>query len=163
MLLPMYAALSPFVENKKLMGSRNADGKDTYFRIKKGVVYEGNNIAHRFDLKLSKLKNLNKPIVVLISKKTASSGEFVSIALSGLKKSYLLGVNTTGLTSANQEHRLADNAFLVLTEGTTIDYRGKAFDVIGQGVTPNILFKNVNDDESLLKKAKEVIDANAKK
>lgn len=96
MVLPMYAAISPFVQNKKLMGSRNADGKDTYFKIKKGIVYEGQKVAHRFDVKLSKLKNLNKPTVVLISKKTASSGEFITIALTGLKNVNLLAVNTMG-------------------------------------------------------------------
>ena len=163
MLLPMYAALSPFVQNKKLMGSRNADGKDTYFIMKKGVVYEGKNVAHRFDVKFSKLKNQNKPIVVLVSKKTASSGEFITIALTGLKNVNLLGVNTMGLTSANQEHRLADNAFLVLTEGSTIDYKGKAYDVVGQGITPNIRFEDTKDDEALFKKAKELINGNIKK
>lgn len=162
MVVPMYAAISPFVQNKKLMGSRNADGKDTYFKIKKGVVYEGQKVVHRFDVKFSKLKNQNKPIVVLISKKTASSGEFITIALSGLKNTTLLGVNTMGLTSANQEHRLSDNTFLVLTEGSTIDYKGKAFDVVGQGITPNIQFENTKDEEALLKKAKEIINAGVK-
>ncbi len=159
MFVPMYAAIAPFVENKKLIGSRNSDLKDTYFNLKKGVVYEGPKVAHRFDIKTSKLKNVNKPIIVLMNKKTGSSGEFVTIALSGLKNATLLGVNTTGLTSANQEHKLADNAFLVLTEGSTIDYKGKAFDVVGKGVTPNILFEKVKDNEAIIKKAKEIIDS----
>lgn len=94
-----------------------------------------------------------------MNKKTGSSGEFVTIALSGLKNATLLGVNTTGLTSANQEHKLADSAFLVLTEGSTIDYKGKAFDVVGKGVTPNILFEKVKDNEAIIKKAKEIIDS----
>lgn len=163
MLLPMYAALSPFVENKKLMGARNADGKDTYFNIKKGVIYEGKKIVHRFAIKVPKIKQLQKPIIVLTSKTTASSGEFITIALSGLKNATILGTNTGGLTSANQEHKLADNAFLVLTEGSTIDYKGTAFDVVGKGVTPNIKFDQTKDTEAILKKAAEIINTNSKK
>lgn len=163
MLLPMYGALSAFVENKKLMGSRNADGKDTYFNIKKGVVYEGQKVVHRFAIKVPPLKNSNKPIVVLTSKTTASSGEFITIALSGLKNVTILGVNTGGLTSANQEHPLADNAFLVLTEGSTIDYKGKAFDEVGKGITPTVFFDQIKDNEATFKKAVELIKAKSKK
>jgi len=160
MFFPMYAALSPFVENKKLVGSRNSDFIDTYFKIKDGKLYEGQKLTHQFKIVSQKLKNKNKPIVVLISKKTASSGEFITIALSGLKNATLLGTNTMGLTSANQEHRLADNAFLVLTEGSTIDHKGKAFDVVGQGVTPNISFEKVKDNDAIMDRAKEIINGN---
>jgi carboxyl-terminal processing protease len=163
MLLPMYAGLSSFVENKKLIGYRNSDLKDIYFNIKKGTYYEGNTVVHRFNIKAPKLKNQNKPIVVLTSKKTGSSGEFITIALSGLKNTTILGVNTAGLTSANQEHPLADHAFLVLTEGNTIDYKGKTFDVVGEGIAPTVLFDKVKDTEALIKKAKEIISTSSKK
>ncbi|MES2653704.1 MAG: S41 family peptidase [Bacteroidota bacterium] len=161
MFYPMYAALSVFTDQQKVIGVKDGEGKLIYFGYKNGKLYEQKKIMHRFKLAKIKLKKIKQPIVVLINKRTASSGEFAAISFAGQKNITIIGENTAGLTSANQEHKLKDGAFLVLTEGNTIDRNGKEYAKIGEGLIPDLKIENLpsaKNDELYFKKAIDILN-----
>ncbi len=162
MFVPMYAAISPFLDQCNVIGWKDGLGKYTFMNFKNGKFYENNLARYQIKIGNRKIKIARKPIVVLINEGTASSGEFAAISFVRQKNISFVGTKTTGLTSANQEHKLADGAFLVLTEGNTIDRNRKEYAEVGKGLQPDYLVDNIDSftstDDTYLKKAIEVID-----
>lgn len=161
MFYPMYAAISPFLDHIKVIGMKDAKGKLSYFSYKNGRLYEDNKVMHRFNITKLKLKPLKEPIAILINKGTASSGEFAAIAFANQQNVSFIGENTAGLTSANQEHKLADGAFIALTEGNTIDRLQNEYSEIGKGLTPKFKIEakeSTKTNDPYLKKAVEVLN-----
>ncbi len=60
-------------------------------------------------------------IAVLLGPQTSSSGEMVAIAFAGRANSKSFGMPSSGFTTANMPHRLADGALLVITETYVAD------------------------------------------
>ncbi len=162
MFAPMYAAISPFLNQRKVIGWKNGFGKYIFMNFKNGKFYENNLATHQFKLGDQKIKIARIPIAVLINQGTGSSGEFAAISFVGQKNISFVGTKTTGLTSGNQEHKLADGAFLVLTEGNTVDRNRKEYAEIGKGLQPDYPVDNIgslkSSDDAYLKKAMEVIN-----
>ncbi len=161
MFYPMYAAISPLLNNQKVIATKDAKGEITYFTYKNGKFYEGKNLAHQFDLK-NKSAAITKPLVILINKKTGSSGEFAAISFAGQKNVKFIGENTQGLTSGNQEYKLSDGAFLVLTIGNTVDRNQKEYAKIGEGLSPDFKIetsgKPAETDRLYMNKAIEILN-----
>lgn len=67
------------------------------------------------------------PVAVLLGSLTGSSGEMTALALIGRSGVRTFGMPTAGLTTANSPHRLSDGAFLVITEATVRDRRGRDY------------------------------------
>lgn len=149
MLAPMYAALAPFVDQNQAIGWKDGAGINHFIDYCDNNFYEDNEVAHTFKLVNRKITIRNKPIVVLINRVTASSGEFVSALFVGQKNTAFIGVPTNGLTSSNQEHQLADGAFLVLTEGNLIDRNHKEYSKMGEGIQPDVKIENLTNDAKL--------------
>ncbi|MCC9139033.1 S41 family peptidase [Pontibacter silvestris] len=167
MSAPMSAGVGPFVEKDKCAGWKDADGKNSYWIYKKGQLYENDKLVFDLKTKPYKLKSSRKPVAVLISKKTASSGEIIATTFVGRRNTMLIGTNTNGLTSSNNEHELADGAYLVLTEGNYIDRNNKEYAKPGEGIAPNIRLENLTKDKSendklYIEKAIEFIDKGKK-
>ncbi len=164
MLYPMYAAVAPFFDHKNIVGTKDAEGTVEYFNYKDGKFYEGRTATQLFQLKEKEPKQIKMPIAVLINKVTGSSAEFITAAFVGQKNVKLIGVNTQGLTSGNQEYKLSDGSFLVLTIGNIVDRTGKEYAEIGKGISPDITIGKSDDktktDESYLNKAFNYIDSN---
>ena len=162
MFVPMYASISPFLNQRNVIGWKDGLGRYTFMNFKNGKFYENNLARYLIKIGDRKIKVARKPIVVLINQGTASSGEFAAISFVGQKEISFVGTKTTGLTSANQEHKLSDGAFLVLTEGNTIDRNKKEYAEVGKGLQPDYSVDNIDSfassDEAYLKKAIEVID-----
>ena len=78
----------------------------------------------------------------------------------GQKNVKIVGKNTQGLTSSNAEFRLSDGAIMILTVGNLIDRNKKEYNVIGEGIKPDINVKGdklqeyVNEIETYLKTKK---------
>ncbi len=141
MFSPMFKSIQPFLDRENVIGSKDSSGKTSYYKNKKNnVLFETTMIA-TIDVPAISLKNKNIPFYILVSKKTASSGEFVTAAFVGQKDSTIIGVNTQGLTSDNSEFRLSDGAILKLTTGIVVDRNGKEYKEIGKGIAPDILVK----------------------
>lgn len=153
MFSPMFKAIQPFLDREKVIGSKDNSGKTSYYRnTNNNVLFETTVIA-TIDVKAISLKNKKIPIYLLVSKKTASSGEFVTAAFVGQNNATIIGVNTQGLTSDNSEFRLSDGAILKLTTGIVVDRNGKEYKEIGKGIAPDIEIKtgNLNDYISAIK------------
>ena len=160
MFHPMYAAIQPFLDKKKVVGDIDPQGKTRYFSYLGGKVFYDGKLDHVFENRLVKLKTASRPIFILTSKKTSSSGEFTAVSFVGQKNVRLVGKNTQGLTSANTEYKLSDGAMLILTVGNLVDRNKKEYKVIGEGIAPDILVKGnelqeyVNEIETYLKAKK---------
>lgn len=163
MFYPMFAAISPFVDRKDVIGTVDPEGRYTYFNYSNGELAEGKDQPHKFKLNSSVPAKIKVPLVVLINKSTASSGEFCAISFVGQKNTTIIGCNTQGLTSGNQEYKLADGAFLKLTVGNTVDRNKKEYNKIGEGLTPTIEIKQgetqAASDAAYMTKAVEIINA----
>lgn len=160
MFYPMYAAISPFLDHTRVIGMKDRAGKVLYFGYKNGKLYENNKVMHHFSINKLRLKALKEPISILINKGTASSGEFAAIAFAGQQNVSFIGENTAGLTSGNQEHKLADGAFIALTEGNTIDRLQNEYSEIGKGLIPKFKIEakeSTKNNDLYIKKALEVL------
>ncbi len=155
MLYPMLVALAPMLDQRQVVGTVDAEGQYAFYDYHNGQLFEGGQHVHSFHIK-QEPKRIRKPLVVWVSKKTASSGEFCAIALSGQKNVTLVGQNTQGLTSGNQEYKLADGAFLALTIGNTVDRKKKEYAIIGQGIGPQVLLQDLQD-ETCIKAAQDIV------
>lgn len=154
MFSPMYKAIQPFLDREKVIGSKDNSGKTSYYRNSKNDVLFETTVIATIDVPTVSLKNKKIPVYILVSKKTASSGEFVTAAFVGQKNATIIGVNTQGLTSDNSEFRLSDGAILKLTTGTVVDRNGKEYAEIGKGISPDIEVKSgkLNDYILAIKK-----------
>lgn len=148
MSVPMSAGIGPFVEKDKCVGWKDADGKSTYWIYRKGKVYEDDRLVFDMVAKPYKVKNSRKPVAVLVSKNTASSGEIIATTFVGRRNTVLVGTNTQGLTSANCEHELTDGAYMVLTEGNYINRNNTEYAKVGVGIAPDIMIENLTKDKT---------------
>ncbi|MDR6487242.1 C-terminal processing protease CtpA/Prc [Chryseobacterium vietnamense] len=138
MFSPMYKAIQPFLDRKKVIGSKDNGGIISYYKTSKNNILFANTVIAKIDVPMITLSSKKIPIYILVSKKTASSGEFVTAAFVGQKNATIIGVNTQGLTSDNSEFRLSDGAILKLTTGILVDRERKEYSQIGKGITPDI-------------------------
>ncbi|MGD1317793.1 S41 family peptidase [Chryseobacterium sp. 2R14A] len=162
MLYPMYAAIAPFLDDKNIVGTKDAEGKIEYYNYKDAKFYEGSTATQMFQLIHKEPKSVKRPVAVLVDKVTGSSGEFITAAFVSQKNVKIIGTNTQGLTSGNQEYKLSDGSYLVLTTGNIVDRTGKEYAKIGEGIPPDIIIEKSTDkvktNENYLKEAFKYID-----
>lgn len=145
MFYPMLAAMSPMLDRQNAIGTVDAEGEYSFFKYDRdGNLFEGKQLIHHFNVKKVP-QRITKPIVVMVSRKTSSSGEFCTVAFAGQKNTTVIGRNTMGLTSGNQEYKLSDGAFLVLTTGNIVDRTKKEYSEVGQGFSPQVQLKDLSD------------------
>lgn len=125
---PMLAGVSSFLE----------DGIRGHFIKPNGVktqwgVYEGASfLDNRFQVNLKQayqLKNTNKPIAVLGSKRTSSSGEAMLIAFKGTKNTRFIGGDSCGLATANRGFTLQNGDILFVTTAIMSDRTNREYPV----------------------------------
>lgn len=160
MFAPMYAAIAPLLDQSCVIGWKDGWGKNNFFCMRGNKFFENKKLIHRFKLLVSTGKIKSSKIAVLINNKTASSGEFAAISFVGQKNVAFIGTKTNGLTSANQEHKLSDGAFLVLTEGVTIDRNSKPYAKIGKGLDADVKVSDIKgSDQMYIEKAYQYISS----
>jgi len=147
MFAPMYAAIAPLLDQSNVIGWKDGNGRNIFFNFKDDRFFENKKAVYLFKIDNEKIKIKNPNLVVLVNEKTASSAEFAAISFVGQKNVTTIGNKTNGLTSANQEHKLNDGAFLVLTEGITIDRHLKHYGKIGEGLTGDVKIGQLSGDE----------------
>lgn len=74
------------------------------------------------------LRHGSAPVVVLVGRMTASSGEAVVVALRGRPRTRLIGAPTAGVPTALQGVSLGAGAELMITIGRQVDRTGRAYD-----------------------------------
>ena len=106
-----------------------------------GHYVENDTIATMFnlhDVQANKIKNNNKPIILLISNTTASSGELTTAHFLGQHNVTAIGTKTAGLTSGNELIPLTHGYNVNLTTGVLHDRRGKSYEIT-EGINPDVL------------------------
>jgi carboxyl-terminal processing protease len=116
---------------------------DGIWNIKGGNIYidsaQVSNIAMQKDIGDKIL-----PIAVLISGRTASSGEVVAISAIGRKKTFLIGENSAGYTTANQGFEINKDAGLNLAISFDADRLGHVY---RSYISPNLRIEGGDDFE----------------
>lgn len=109
-------------------------GHFCYPRVSIAWYYEGGSVgvinrSGKQKDDSAKIENLvpdhsHQPLVVLIDRNTASSGEAVAISFKGRPRSYFVGKATAGLATNNESIKLPDGATLLLTTSCESDRNG---------------------------------------
>jgi len=90
------------------------------------------------------LRTSARPVALLMTTRTASSGEAVLIAFAGLPTTRRFGTTTRGLTTANEGFSLPDGATIMVTVAIFVDRLGRVY---GQAIAPD---QYVDGDEHQL-------------
>lgn len=75
-----------------------------------------------------RLKHPDLPVALLTSPFTASSGEAIVVAFRGRPHTHSFGKPTAGIPTSNDEYKLSDGAFLILTVALDADRTGHTYD-----------------------------------
>ncbi len=123
---PMLAGLDPLLgeapfgffiqRGRELPWARTADGIATVQEVHAAI-------APAFEL-----RNADKPLAVVLSGRTSSSGEMVALALIGRDGVRTFGQPSGGYSTANSTYPLADGAMLVITVANAADRTGQVAD-----------------------------------
>ena len=159
MFFPMLAAISPLLDRQNVIGWKDGMGNNHFINYKDNRIYDDRVAVHLFQLMQPKPKIRTDKVIVIINGVTASSAEFAAVSFVGQKNVSFFGTKTNGLTSANQEHKLSDGAFLVLTEGNTIDRNQKEYAEIGRGVSPDYKIEWLDGENQHLEKVIQLLKA----
>ena len=146
-MYPMLSGLSALLGNQ-IVGSfiePNSNLKQNW-KIEKGDVWVDTFQVTNYHL--SSIKNLSlKPVVVLISSYTASSGEVVAIAFKNRPNTTFIGEPTSAYTTTVSWHVLKNNMVFQLTESWYADRKDNIY--FGTPVVPDIKWNEGNNFENL--------------
>ncbi len=117
---PMLSGLSSLLGNGVHGYFIEPDGNSTQWGTYNGSSILGNRKMISLD-GAYQLKNIRKPIAVLVSKRTASSGEAILIAFKGREDSRFFGQPSCGQSTANRRFTLKNGDLLFLTTATFAD------------------------------------------
>lgn len=124
---PMLAALSPILGNKRLGYFVQPDGTKIQWGTYNNFSVLDNRYQYRFPSQYA-LRNNDVPVAVLVSNKTASSGEAVLIATRALSYVRTFGQNSCGQSTANKAYKLANGDSLLITQSVMADFNGQLFE-----------------------------------
>ena len=157
---PMIAGLGPLLGDGILGYFKYSKGPykgDQFWSYREGASrWNDSEVCARGNLPSYRLSIPNRPVAILVSKKTASSGEGVLISFIGRPNTRSFGTPTAGLSTTTSPFVLADGSKLHLTTGVFADRTGKTYgasivpdEVIVSGASPH-----VPDADSVLERAR---------
>jgi len=145
-MFQMLAGLSDLIGEGKIGSFVNQHGeKDGEWILKEGNIYLDRQQVSTLPATVLQKKVLI-PLAVLISGRTASSGEVVAISTVGREHSVLIGENTGGYTTANEGFKVNSLAGLNLAVDYDADRNGKIYK---KYISPDILIKDGDNFEDL--------------
>jgi carboxyl-terminal processing protease len=142
-LWPMLAGLSPLINSNIAGNAIYPNGNNWQWWAKDGKAGVGKNLHHQIESVNNQFIK-KRPIAILISKQTASSGEASIISFIGQDNICLIGEQTRGLTTVNQPFKLANGAKLMLTTAYFGDRNQKIYP---DGIEPDIIITNGTENE----------------
>ena len=124
-MTPMIAGLGPLLDSGGLGFLVNVNGERESWRYQDGAYFwETEELMRVTDpVRLS----VQRPIAVLISARTGSSGEIVTISFVGNTRTRLFGQPTWGLTTGNGSFDLPDGARMMLSSTIMADRSGRQY------------------------------------
>ncbi len=133
---PMISGIGELLQNLEL-GGTTIDNKnyEEKWELKNGNFFFGENSLSNIPEIECQISTENTPIVILIGRYTASSGEVVASALKGQKNIKLIGEQTAGYTTTNSWFSIYNNVSL---NPSVSFYMSKDKTVHKDGVFPDI-------------------------
>ena len=92
---------------------------------------------------------VNLPLAVLVSKKTAYAGELFACDLRDFGKAQLVGTSTAGKALVTDSFRLSDGDHVLLSVGEMLPYKSESFQE--KGLAPDLEASGTEDAEKLSK------------
>ena len=146
-MYPMIAALGYFINTKELGGFyfHDEDKKMTTQNItyENGDLKFNNELTYHYDdIFEHKLNNL--PLAILVNEETASSAEFLALALGRQENAKIIGKNSFGIATVNMQMPLPKElgGYYMLTIGYYLDKNNKP--LTAEKVIPDIYVKGDN-------------------
>ncbi|SNC61898.1 Peptidase family S41 [Hymenobacter gelipurpurascens] len=150
-MAPMLAGIAPLLGDGHLGGFVDKDGKpDQQWYLRQGNFYMDT-------MRVTTLQNrcpaqrTDKPIAVLLSGRTASSGEIVAISLKGRPNTRFFGEPTYGATTANESYRISGTSYLTIAGLQDADRNQVAYK---SHLTPDVLISGGDNFTDLNKDTK---------
>ncbi|RZJ86290.1 MAG: hypothetical protein EOO60_13630 [Hymenobacter sp.] len=120
-MAPMLGGIAPLLGDGHLGDFTDQDGKPTeQWYLRNGDFYLDTLGIRTVHTQCSRTKP-DKPIAVLLSGLTASSGEIVAISLKGRPATRFFGEPTYGATTANESYLISGSAYLTIAGAAEID------------------------------------------
>lgn len=130
---PMLAGISPILGNG-IAGYFASASDSTPWSTNNGTSYTGEfpnvKVSNHYTL-----KNPDPKVAVLVSKRTASSGEIVALSFKNHPRAVLIGQKTGGYTTGNTNYRLSDGSFIFLASSIYMDREKNLY---YDGIEPDI-------------------------
>lgn len=123
-MYPMLTVVAPLLGEGKAGAFTTPDGAVTEWGIRSRHVYLGRRRTFFFR---RVPRAVNRPVALLTSAKTASSGEAVLVSFIGASNARSFGQPTKGYATANRSFPLPDGARLVITAAFMSDRTGRAY------------------------------------
>ncbi len=142
---PMLAGVAPLLEQGEVGFFTYPTGSVESWVISGSLaLWDG---AVMVDNSLQDPAYVDRPVAVLISSFTGSSGEAVAVAFHGQVEARFFGQSTAGLTTSNELVELSDGALIALTMSNFTDRLGLQY---GQGISvqPDEATTDFTDAES---------------
>ncbi|SDX45050.1 S41 family peptidase [Hymenobacter psychrophilus] len=150
-MAPMLAGIAPLLGDGHLGGFVDSNGKpEQQWYLRQGNFYVDS-------MQVTTLSNRcptgrpDLPIAVLLSGRTASSGEIVAISLKGRPATQFFGEPTYGATTANESYPVGGGAYLTIAGSQDADRTGAAYK---SSLTPDMLISGGDNFTDLRQDAK---------
>lgn len=132
---PMLVAIGPILGDGIIGYSFYPDGSFYSWNYSDGKIYSENGIVGQSNTTYH-LLSPNPYVAILTDNVTASSGEAVTIAFKGRKKTKSFGIETFGVSTGNNSYTLSDGSRINLTECVFADRTKKKY---GKSVYPDVI------------------------
>ena len=139
---PMLAGLGPLLSEGPLGSFRFSAQPPATWSYRSGGAYLDDVALANATTTGYSLRHAGRPVALLSSRRTASSGEAVLIAFVGQPRTCRFGTSTRGLTTTNDNFALSDGATLFLTVGTFADRLGHVY---GHAMEPDYFCDKAGD------------------
>ncbi|WP_139921530.1 S41 family peptidase [Hymenobacter sp. DG01] len=150
-MAPMLAGIAPIIGDGYLGGFADKDGKpDQQWYLKQGNFYLDTLRVTTLQDRCP-VRKTDKPVAVLLSGMTASSGEIVAISLKGRPRTRFFGEPTYGATTANESYQISGTAYLTIA-GTQETDRNRV--IYRSNITPDVLISEGDNFADLNRDAK---------
>ncbi|GAB3222625.1 hypothetical protein GCM10027346_00630 [Hymenobacter seoulensis] len=150
-MAPMLAGLAPLIGDGHLGGFVDKDGKpDQQWYLREGNFYMDTMQVTTLENRCP-VRRTDKPIAVLLSGMTASSGEIVAISLRGRPVTRSFGEPTYGATTANESYLISGTSYLTIAGLQDADRNQVAYKT---HLTPDVLITSGDNFTDLTKDAK---------
>ena len=150
-MAPMLAGIAPLLGDGHLGGFLDLHGKpEQQWYLRQGNFYVDSMQVTTLENRCS-ARRPDLPIAVLLSGRTASSGEIVAISLKGRPATRFFGEPTYGATTANESYPIRGGAYLTIAASQDADRTGTAYKT---SLTPDVLIPGGDNFTDLRQDAK---------